>query len=100
LVGCAGQDSRPPSATADQQVIASTSLRAPGIITQLSPAAPAGPSARPWQMPATVAMPGGGGRIDMRGSPKHVRALERQADGTFKQVCADAPQAPSMGGTR
>jgi len=100
LVGCAGQDSRPPSATADQPVIAATGLRAPGTLTQLGAAAPARPPLRPWQMPAAVAMPGGGGRIDMRGSPKHVRALERQPDGTFKQICADAPLAPSMGGTR
>jgi len=100
LVGCSGQDSPPPTPTASQSVIASTSVPAPGIITQLTPAAAARRNARPWLMPAAVAMPGGGGRIDMRGSPKHVRALERQPDGTFKQVCADAPEAPSMGGTR
>jgi hypothetical protein len=43
-------------------------------------------------LPPPVAMPGGGTRIDMRGSGKHTRALERQPDGTFKHVCVDAPE--------
>ena len=46
-------------------------------------------------------MPGGGTLIDLRGRGRHVRALERQPDGTLKQVCVDAPEmlAPS-GGSR
>ena len=52
-------------------------------------------------LPAPVAMPGGGTCIDLRGSGRHVRALERQPDGTFKHVCVDAPEmlAPA-GGSR
>jgi hypothetical protein len=48
-------------------------------------------------LPAPVAMPGGGFRIDMRGTNWHVRALERQADGTFKHVCTDAPDLQPPG---
>ena len=46
-------------------------------------------------------MPGGGTFIDLRGGGRHVRALERQPDGTLKQVCVDAPEmlAPA-GGSR
>jgi len=43
------------------------------------------------KLPPPVAMPGGGTRIDMRGSGQHVRVLERQADGTYKHACEDAP---------
>jgi hypothetical protein len=47
-------------------------------------------------LPPPVAMPGGGIRIDLRGSGKHIRALERQPDGSFKHACVDAPElAPS-----
>ena len=50
---------------------------------------------------APVAMPGGGTLIDLRGGGRHVRALERQPDGSLKQVCANAPEmmAPA-GGSR
>jgi hypothetical protein len=47
---------------------------------------------------APVAMPGGGTRIDLRGSGRHVRALERQPDGTLKHVCVDAPEMVSPSG--
>src|SRR4051794_24283309 len=40
-----------------------------------------------------VAMPGGGVRIDMRGTRRHVRAVDRQPDGTFKHVCTDEPDS-------
>ena len=70
----------------------------------LPPRAPIGaaPSSRPrTPLRAPVAMPGGGTMIDMRGGGRHVRALERQPDGTLKQVCVDAPEmlAPA-GGSR
>jgi hypothetical protein len=38
-----------------------------------------------------VPMPGGGLRVDLGGEAHHVRGLERQPDGTYKNVCADAP---------
>ncbi len=50
-------------------------------------------------LPPPVAMPGGGVRIDLRGSGRNVRALERQADGTFKHACVDAPELAPSGGT-
>jgi hypothetical protein len=71
-------------------------------VAPLPPAAPAARSLRPRApLRAPVAMPGGGTWIDMRGAGRHVRALERQPDGTLKQVCVDAPEmlAPS-GGSR
>jgi hypothetical protein len=37
--------------------------------------------------------PGGGLRVDLTGAAPHVRALERQPDGTYKNVCVDAPGA-------
>jgi len=49
-------------------------------------------------LPPPVAMPGGGTRIDLRGSGRHVRTLERQADGTFKHACVDAPELAPSGG--
>jgi hypothetical protein len=64
-----------------------------------TPAAPVS-SGKPRHMPAPVSRPGGGVRIDLRGSPGHVRALERQADGSYKQVCTDAPNIAPASGAR
>jgi hypothetical protein len=58
-------------------------------------AAPGAPP--PRKLPPPVAMPSGGFRIDLRGSPGHVRTLERQPDGSFKQACRTQPGTPSSG---
>lgn len=79
--------------------LASCTAERPGPGEGATPAAatqtPA-PGTAPLQgktiLPPPVAMPGGGTRIDMRGSGKHTRALERQPDGSFKHVCVDAPE--------
>jgi hypothetical protein len=58
--------------------------------------------ARPRKTP--VPLPGGGIRLDLGGEGRHVRALERQHDGTYKTICIDAPDAlrprddPGLGG--
>jgi len=82
----------------------SAATETPTPAAPLPPQAPiaAGPSLRPRRpLPAPVAMPGGGTLIDLRGAGRHVRALERQPDGTVKQVCVEAPEmlAPA-GGSR
>jgi hypothetical protein len=37
--------------------------------------------------------PGAGVRVDLAGTTHHVRALERQPDGTYKTICADNADA-------
>src|ERR1700753_2970774 len=37
------------------------------------------------KMPVAVTLPNGGHRIDLRGTALHVRALERQPDGSYQQ---------------
>lgn len=51
----------------------------------------------PVVWPAPEATPTGGRRIDLRGIPNHVRTLERQPDGTWKQFCRDAPRPAAAG---
>lgn len=66
-----------------------------------SPPAPAATEAPAAQPPALVAaapvVTGGGARlglrVDLSGTAQHVRALERQPDGTYKSVCTDNPEA-------
>jgi hypothetical protein len=41
----------------------------------------------PTLWPAPQPSPGGGMHIDMRGRPDHVHRLEKQPDGTWRQVC-------------
>jgi len=36
---------------------------------------------------------GAGVRVDLAGTTHHVRALERQPDGTYKSICADSADA-------
>ena len=91
--GCAD---RSPSTGGEPPAAAATEART--AAAPLPPPAPAARSLRPRApLRAPVAMPGGGTLIDMRGAGRHVRALERQPDGTLKQVCVDAPEmlAPS-----
>jgi hypothetical protein len=74
-------------------------------ISSTAPPAPAGASRvearqplslatapRPVPMPASVATPNGGRRIDLRGTNAHVITLDRQPDGTFKRSCNYAPE--------
>src|SRR5580698_3430632 len=51
----------------------------------------------PRKLPLPVVMPSGGFRIDLRASPGHVRTLERQPDGSFKQACRTQPGTASGG---
>ena len=54
----------------------------------------------PVVWPAPEATPTGGRHIDLRGVPDHVRTLERQPDGTWKQFCREAPRATAPGSGR
>jgi hypothetical protein len=51
----------------------------------------------PVVWPAPEATPTGGRHIDLRKIPDHVRTLERQPDGTWKQFCRDAPRPTAPG---
>jgi hypothetical protein len=93
MLGCAADRPVPAAGDTPAAGALTAALRpAPGLPAP-APAIAAAP--RPQvrtRLPPAVAMPGGGTRIDMRASGKHVRALERQPDGTFKHVCVDAPE--------
>ena len=41
----------------------------------------------------TGGSPRPGLRVDLAGTAQHVRALERQPDGTYRSVCTDNPEA-------
>ena len=87
--GCAERTPTTPGETP------STATEITAAAAPLPPRSPIGAasSLRPrTPLRAPVAMPGGGTMIDMRGGGRHVRALERQPDGTLKQVCVDAPE--------
>ena len=64
-----------------------------------SPALPAPATTRAVvsSAPATTVggsiRPGAGVRVDLAGTTHHVRALERQPDGTYKSICADSADA-------
>jgi hypothetical protein len=96
--GCA---ERTPPTAGEAPSNATETRIAPAPLPPRAPRAAAS-SLRPrTPLRAPVAMPGGGTRIDMRGGGRHVRALERQPDGTLKQVCLDAPEMVSpSGGSR
>ena len=51
----------------------------------------------PAPVAAAPLVTGGGGRpgvrVDLAGTAQHVRALQRQPDGTYKSVCTDDPDA-------
>jgi hypothetical protein len=101
--GCAAD--RPPPASGGQPAApASPGLTpAPAVSPARLPRpgiAGLSPAPRRTQLPAPVAMPGGGVRIDMRTGGRHVRALERQPDGSLKQVCLDAPDSLAPGASR
>lgn len=100
-IGCAERpqpaESKPPAAAATTQT--PPPALSPRTTIQNAAAAAAVTRAR-RPLPEPVAMPGGGTRIDMRGTGWHVRALERQADGTYKHVCTDAPDLPPPGSPR
>ena len=94
--GCA--ERTPP--TAGETPSTATEVRtAAAPSPQRTPIAAAPSSLRPrTPLRAPVEMPGGGTRIDLRGGGRHVRALERQPDGTLKQVCVHAPEMLSPSG--
>jgi hypothetical protein len=92
LLGCAD---RPPAPSG-----AAPATTAFAVAAQQGAAAATGDPGRRWRPPAPVAMPGGGDRIDMRGSPWHVRTLRRQPDGSYKQACVEAPEITAAAGPR
>jgi hypothetical protein len=55
---------------------------------------------RSSKMPPPTAMANGGIRIDLRGTARHVRVLERQPDGKYRQACVAPPAAPGSQGTK
>jgi hypothetical protein len=99
LLGCADRTPPPPASTLPAAAISAGTLpplrahafgpRSPGLTPPVS--------AQPRKLPVPVAMPDGGFRIDLRGGPGHVRTLERQPDGSFKQACRNTPVAASGG---
>ena len=96
--GCAERTPTTPSAAAS----GATETRTAAAPLPLPAPTAAARALRPrTPLRAPVAMPGGGTLIDLRGGGRHVRALERQPDGTLKQVCVDEPEmlAPA-GGSR
>jgi hypothetical protein len=92
-IGCAA-DRPVPEESERTAVVAPAPAPAPAARpAQVFPTPAPTIGARPrTQLPAPVAMPGGGIRIDMRGTAGHVRALERQPDGKYRHVCVDAPE--------
>jgi hypothetical protein len=55
---------------------------------------------RTSRMPPPTAMPGGGVRVDLRGTARHVRVLERQPDGRYRQACVAPPASLGNQGTK
>ena len=49
----------------------------------------------PW--PAPQPTPGGGSHIDMSARPDHVRRLEKQPDGTWRQICRSTARPLASG---
>jgi hypothetical protein len=86
----------PPTASADARAafaarVLATRDRARAQASSRAAARP------PVVWPAPEATPTGGRRIDLRKIPDHVRTLERQPDGTWKQFCRDAPRPTASG---
>jgi hypothetical protein len=62
------------------------------------PPATGATGAQPTALVAAAPVVTGGGarpglRVDLAGTAQHVRALERQPDGTYRSVCTDSPEA-------
>jgi hypothetical protein len=94
--GCADRTAPTPAAPAVAPARVLPSLGSRVLGAPVAGAATSGaPPAR--KLPPPVAMPNGGFRIDLRGSPGHVRTLERQPDGSFKQACRTQPGTSSGG---
>jgi hypothetical protein len=85
LLGCGERPASTVSATSSSVPLAS----APPALAQ-----------RTRAMPAPTPMPGGGARIDLRGTVRHVRTLERQPDGKYRQACSAPSAASSSDGTK
>ncbi len=63
-----------------------------------APGASAATAAQPSALVAAAPVVTSGGarpglRVDLAGTAHHVRALQRQPDGTYKSVCTDSPEA-------
>ena len=55
---------------------------------------------RSAKMPPPTAMTDGSVMIDLRGTARHVRTLERQPDGKYRQACVAPTAAPGTQGTK
>lgn len=95
-MGCADRTPPAPSASAVAPARALPSLGGRVLGGPVAGTAASG-APPPRKLPPPVAMPSGGFRIDLRGSPGHVRTLERQPDGSFKQACRTQPGTASGG---
>jgi len=94
LLGCGER----PASTVSAPASTVTNSTAPAPTVAAAPAPL--PVRRAFNMPPPIKMPDGGMRFDMRGQPRHVRTLERQADGTYKQACVSAPATLASQGTK
>ena len=78
-------------------VLLAASCEGPAETAGESPALPAPATTRAVISSAPVTAVGGrirpGVRVDLAGTTHHVRALERQPDGTYKSICADNADA-------
>jgi hypothetical protein len=54
-------------------------------------------SAPPVVLPSPQPTPGGGSHVDMRGRPDHVHRLEKQPDGTWRQICRSTARPLASG---
>ena len=91
--GCAAERPVPTNGDSPAATAQTTTPRPAQVLPAAAmPVTPAARLQSRTKLPPPVAMPGGGTRIDTRASGRHVRALERQPDGTFKHVCVDAPE--------
>jgi hypothetical protein len=84
----AAPSSEDSAAFAERMLAASAEARARAARAAATP---------PTLWPAPQPNPGGGMHIDMRGRPDHVHRLEKQPDGTWRQVCRSTARPLSSG---
>jgi hypothetical protein len=80
LTSCLGGGA-PPPADQENAAVASAAESKTGALTATQPTTPAEPGAHR------------GLRVDPRDQPQHMRGLQRQPDGRYKNICTDAPAA-------
>jgi hypothetical protein len=107
LLGCGGRSvsTVPPPATqmpAHASEEARHATQPPEVqgLASLPSTASLNPSIRVAKMPPAVPTASGGVRIDLRGVARHVRTLERQPDGTYRQACRGAAEGPGGQGAK